>query len=54
MNKAIERYRSGRNNNIEFYIKKKIDRKCADWLDFVLDKNKTRAVMNTVMNLWVP
>jgi hypothetical protein len=41
------------NDNIKIHLRK-IGWECMDWIDLGQDRDQWRALVNTVMNLWVP
>jgi ActR/RegA family two-component response regulator len=49
----LGRLRRRWNDNIKMDLKV-IDGEGVDWIDLAEDRSKWRAVVNTVMNLWVP
>ena len=40
-------------DNIKMDLQK-VGRGCEDWMELAKDRNRLRALVSTVMNLWVP
>jgi hypothetical protein len=51
--RPLGRLRRRSEDNIEMDIQKVVCR-CTNWTEVIQDRNRLRALVNAVMNLWVP
>ena len=49
-----QEYLNGDERIIKIRVFKEIGWVCVDWIDLAQDRDKCQAVVNMVMNLWVP